>query len=154
IAAANLDEAPPEEDALICGDDAEAKRLALELAAKVVAGHALDAGPLASARTLEGLTAVIVNLNPRYRAHAGIAVTGIPDPGSRSFRSRAFPRSATETTSARSSPPQPSSKTETPSSSRRRPYRKPKAVSSPSMPSSPPTALGPSPARTPTSAGS
>ena len=45
---------------------------------KVVAGRALDAGPLASARTLEGLTAVIVNLNRRYKAHAGITVTGIP----------------------------------------------------------------------------
>ena len=79
IAAASLDAAPPEEDALICGDDAAAKELALALAGKVVAGRALDAGPLASARTLEGLTAVIVNLNRRYKAHAGIAVTGIPD---------------------------------------------------------------------------
>jgi NADPH-dependent F420 reductase len=78
IAAANLDEAPPQEDALVCGDDAGAKALALDLAAKVVAGRALDAGPLASARTLEGLTAVIVNLNRRYKAHAGIRVTGIP----------------------------------------------------------------------------
>ena len=42
-----------------------------------MAGRALDVGPLASARTLEGLTAVIVNLNRRYKAHAGIAVTGI-----------------------------------------------------------------------------
>lgn len=80
IAAANLDQAPPEEDALVCGDDADAKALALALAAKVVAGRALDAGPLASARTLEGLTAVIVNLNRRYKAHAGVAITGIPDP--------------------------------------------------------------------------
>jgi hypothetical protein len=80
IAAANLDEAPPKEDALICGDDAAAKLLALTLAGKLVAGRALDAGPLASARTLEGLTAVIVNLNRRYKAHAGIAVTGIPGP--------------------------------------------------------------------------
>ena len=72
IAAANLDEAPPEEDALVCGDDEDAKLLALELAGKVVAGRALDAGPLASARALEGLTAVIVNLNRRYKAHAGI----------------------------------------------------------------------------------
>jgi hypothetical protein len=77
IAAANLDEAPPEEDALICGDDAGAKELALALASKLVAGRALDVGPLASARTLEGLTAVIVNLNRRYRAHAGITVTGV-----------------------------------------------------------------------------
>jgi len=64
--------------AFVCGDDADAKALALELAAKLVAGRALDAGPLASARTLEGMTAVIVNLNRRYRAHAGIAATGIP----------------------------------------------------------------------------
>ena len=77
IAAANLDEAPPEEDALICGDDDGAKLLALELAGKVVAGRALDAGPLASARALEGLTAVIVNLNRRYKAHAGIRVSGV-----------------------------------------------------------------------------
>ena len=41
------------------------------------AGRALDAGPLASARALEGLTAVIVNLNRRYKAHAGIRVTGV-----------------------------------------------------------------------------
>jgi hypothetical protein len=77
IAAANLDEAPPDEDALVCGDDPNAKTLSLELAAKLVRGRALDAGPLASARALEGLTAVIVNLNRRYRAHAGIRVTGI-----------------------------------------------------------------------------
>jgi NADPH-dependent F420 reductase len=78
IAAASLDAEPPDEDALVCGDDERAKQLALELAGKVVAGRALDAGPLASARALEGLTAVIVNLNRRYKAHAGIRVTGIP----------------------------------------------------------------------------
>jgi len=77
LAAANLAAAPPDEDAFVCGNDPEAKNLALELAAGVISGRALDAGPLASARTLEGLTAVIVNLNKRYRAHAGIRVTGI-----------------------------------------------------------------------------
>jgi len=68
---------PPDEDALVCGDDTDAKELALELAAELVAGRALDAGPLASARALEGMTAVIVNLNRRYRGHAGIRVTGL-----------------------------------------------------------------------------
>jgi hypothetical protein len=77
IAAASLDHEPPHEDALICGDDERAKELGLELAAKLVAGRALDAGPLASARALEGLTAVIVNLNRRYKAHAGIRVSGL-----------------------------------------------------------------------------
>ena len=78
IAAASLGEKPPDEDALVCGDDPRAKALALELAGRVVAGRALDAGPLASARTLEGLTAVLVNLNRRYHAHSGIRVSGLP----------------------------------------------------------------------------
>jgi len=77
IAASNLEDAPPDEDALVCGDDERAKALALELAGKLVAGRALDVGPLASARALEGLTAVIVNLNRRYKAHAGIRVSGV-----------------------------------------------------------------------------
>jgi len=79
LAAASLgDDAPPDEDAFVCGDDPDAKALALDLAAVLVAGRALDAGPLASARALEGLTAVIVNLNKRYRGHAGVRVTGLP----------------------------------------------------------------------------
>jgi hypothetical protein len=77
IAASNLDEAPPEEDALVCGDDADAVTLTLRLVDKLVAGRALDVGPLASARALEGLTAVIVNLNRRYKAHAGVRITGL-----------------------------------------------------------------------------
>ncbi|MFL5941931.1 MAG: NADPH-dependent F420 reductase [Gaiellaceae bacterium] len=78
LAAGKLAHGRPDEDAFVCGDDADAKALALQLAAKVVAGRALDAGPLASARALEGMTAVIVNLNKRYKGHAGIRVTGLP----------------------------------------------------------------------------
>jgi 8-hydroxy-5-deazaflavin:NADPH oxidoreductase len=78
LAAGKLAHGRPDEDAFVCGDDADAKALALELAAKVVTGRALDAGPLASARALEGMTAVIVNLNKRYKGHAGIRVTGLP----------------------------------------------------------------------------
>ncbi len=78
LAASNLggDEAP-DEDTLVCGDDADAKTVVLELAAKVTSGRAIDAGPLASARALEGMTAVIVNVNRRYKAHAGLRVTGV-----------------------------------------------------------------------------
>lgn len=77
LAAANLADAPPEEDAFVCGDDAAAKALALDLAARVVSGMAVDCGPLASARALEGMTAVIVNVNKRYKAHAGLRLTGV-----------------------------------------------------------------------------
>jgi hypothetical protein len=68
---------PPREDAFVCGDDPEAKARALELAGRVIAGRALDAGPLAGARALEGLTAVIINLNKRYGGRAGIRVAGV-----------------------------------------------------------------------------
>jgi NADPH-dependent F420 reductase len=78
LAAGKLAHGVPDEDAFVCGDDADAKALALELAAKLVAGRALDAGPLASARALEGMTAVIVNLNKRYKGHAGVRITGLP----------------------------------------------------------------------------
>jgi 8-hydroxy-5-deazaflavin:NADPH oxidoreductase len=78
LAAGKLAHGRPDEDAFVCGDDAGAKALALELAGRVVAGRALDAGPLASARALEAMTAVIVNLNQRYKGHAGIRVTGLP----------------------------------------------------------------------------
>ena len=68
---------PPDQDALICGDDDDAKRLALELSERLVAGRALDVGPLANARALEGMTAVILNINKRHRAHAGVRITGL-----------------------------------------------------------------------------
>jgi NADPH-dependent F420 reductase len=78
LAARNLGgDAPPEEDALVCGDDQDAKAVVLDLAGRITSGRAIDCGPLASARALEGLTAVIVNVNKRYKAHAGIRVTGV-----------------------------------------------------------------------------
>jgi 8-hydroxy-5-deazaflavin:NADPH oxidoreductase len=78
LAAASLAQGKADGDALVCGDDAAAKELGLALAAQVVSGRALDAGPLASARALEGVTAVIVNLNKRYKGHAGVRVVGLP----------------------------------------------------------------------------
>jgi 8-hydroxy-5-deazaflavin:NADPH oxidoreductase len=79
LAAAHLAQAePPEEDVLVCGDDPHAKELSLELAGRLVRGRAIDAGPLANARALEGMTAVILNVNRRYKAHAGIRLVGLP----------------------------------------------------------------------------
>jgi NADPH-dependent F420 reductase len=79
LAASTLASAePPDEDAFVCGDDLEAKRLALGVAEQLIAGRAFDAGPLASARALEGMIAVAINLNKLYRGHAGLRVTGLP----------------------------------------------------------------------------
>jgi 8-hydroxy-5-deazaflavin:NADPH oxidoreductase len=76
FAAANLVEGDPG-DALICGGDDRAKELSLELAGRV-ADRAIDVGPLENSRALEGMTAVILNVNKRYKAHAGIRLTGLP----------------------------------------------------------------------------
>jgi NADPH-dependent F420 reductase len=76
FAAANLVEGDPG-DALVCGGDDRAKELSLELAGRV-AERAIDAGPLENSRALEGMTAVILNVNKRYKAHAGIRLTGLP----------------------------------------------------------------------------
>jgi NADPH-dependent F420 reductase len=78
LAASTLAAGPADGDALVCGDDPDTKRLSLELAGRVVTGRALDAGPLTSARALEGMTAVIVNLNRRYKGHAGVRIVGLP----------------------------------------------------------------------------
>jgi len=77
IAALKLAKSLPDEDAFVCGDDEEAKRRALELAAKIVKGRAIDAGPLETARALEAMTAVLLNVNRAYKTHAGLRVTGV-----------------------------------------------------------------------------
>jgi 8-hydroxy-5-deazaflavin:NADPH oxidoreductase len=77
-AAALLQPEPPDEDAFVCGDGPAAKEPALELAQQLVAGRAIDAGPLANSRALEAMTAVLLNVNRRYKTHAGLRVTGLP----------------------------------------------------------------------------
>lgn len=69
---------PSDQDALIAGDDPRAKQLALDLAGRLVAGRAIDAGPLANSRALEGMTAVILNVNKKFGVHAGLRLTGLP----------------------------------------------------------------------------
>jgi NADPH-dependent F420 reductase len=76
FAAANVVQGDPG-DALICGEDSDAKTRALELAEHLGA-RGVDAGPLANSRALEGMTSVILNVNKRYKAHAGIRITGLP----------------------------------------------------------------------------
>jgi len=68
-----------DEDVLVCGDRrADKKRVAdvIELIDGLRAG---DAGPLESARIVEPLTALLIGINGRYKAHAGIRITGLPD---------------------------------------------------------------------------
>lgn len=64
-------------DLLLCGGDAEAKQVVVELG-RAMGLRALDAGPLSNAGPLEGITALLATLNRRYRTkNAGIRITGL-----------------------------------------------------------------------------
>jgi 8-hydroxy-5-deazaflavin:NADPH oxidoreductase len=67
-----------EEDVILCGDDEDAKAVVAELAERLVEGRAVDAGRLEVARWLEPVTAVLLNVNRRYKASSGVRVTGLP----------------------------------------------------------------------------
>ena len=67
-------------DVLVCGDDDEARKLAIGLI-EDLGLRGLDAGPLRNAVALEALTPVLLHLNKRYGGTgAGIRVTGLPEP--------------------------------------------------------------------------
>ena len=40
----------------------------------------VDCGRLEMARITESLTALLISVNARYKVHAGIRITGLPDP--------------------------------------------------------------------------
>jgi 8-hydroxy-5-deazaflavin:NADPH oxidoreductase len=68
-----------ETDVLVVGDDPEARALVIQLADQIPGCRGIDSGPLRLARHLEGLTAVIVGINRRYRIHAGVRVTRLSE---------------------------------------------------------------------------
>lgn len=64
-------------DVLVCGDDATAKALVLELVGDLGL-RGLDAGPLENAVALESLTPVLLYMNKKYKGTSGIRFTGLP----------------------------------------------------------------------------
>ncbi len=70
-------ESPLDEDVLICGEDDEAKRVVARIAETLVEGRAVDTGPLETARWLETLTALLLNINRNYRSETGVRITGL-----------------------------------------------------------------------------
>jgi predicted dinucleotide-binding enzyme len=69
---------PLYEDENLWGDVEVAKAVVGALAERLVEGRAVDAGRLEVARWLEPLTAVLLNVNRRYKVSAGVRVTGLP----------------------------------------------------------------------------
>jgi NADPH-dependent F420 reductase len=79
VGAAHLaeDESHIDCDVLVCGDDNAAKAEAIALA-EAAGMRGIDAGPLQNGVVVEGLTAILIGLNIRYKARgAGIKITGI-----------------------------------------------------------------------------
>ena len=66
-----------EEDVLVCGEDAEAKALVLDLAGSVTGRRGIDAGRLLWARQLEPLTGVLISINKQYKVRSGLSLTGL-----------------------------------------------------------------------------
>ncbi|HYV16342.1 MAG TPA: NADPH-dependent F420 reductase [Conexibacter sp.] len=67
-----------DEDVLVCGDDAEAKRRVAELIGLIPGLRPIDAGKLEMARIAEQLTALMIGINVRHKVTAGIRLAGLP----------------------------------------------------------------------------
>jgi NADPH-dependent F420 reductase len=64
-------------DVLVCGDSKEAKARVRPLVEAIAGCRFIDGGPLANSRTVEAVTALLIGLNIRYKAHTGIRITGL-----------------------------------------------------------------------------
>jgi hypothetical protein len=72
----NLGE-PIDSDVLICGDDPEAVSVVSRIVAKIPGCRPLDAGELSNATAIEAFTAVLLQLNVRYKTRVAPKLTGI-----------------------------------------------------------------------------
>ena len=70
---------PLDQDVLVCGDSREDKREAAALIERIEGLRCVDCGRLEMSRTTESLTALLISVNVRYKAHAGVRLTGLPD---------------------------------------------------------------------------
>lgn len=68
---------PIDSDVLICSDDPEATKLAMEMSSKIPGVRPLDAGELSNATAIEAFTAVLLQLNVRYKTRVAPKLTGI-----------------------------------------------------------------------------
>ena len=68
---------PVEGDVVTCGDDEEAKALVMSLAERIPSLRAIDGGGLENSRYVEGITALLLNINRIYKGRSTIKVVGI-----------------------------------------------------------------------------
>jgi hypothetical protein len=68
-----------DEDILICGERKDDKARVARLIDVIPGLRAVNAGALEMARIVEQLTPLLISINIRYKTHAGIRITGLPD---------------------------------------------------------------------------
>jgi NADPH-dependent F420 reductase len=68
---------PIDSDVLICSDDAEAIKIVSEIVERIPGCRPLDAGELSNATAIEAFTAVLLQLNVRYKTRVAPKLTGI-----------------------------------------------------------------------------
>ncbi len=74
-----LKEAGPVDcDVIVCSDDRDAIALVQDLAAKIPGVRSINGGRLENARIVEQITALLIGMNIRHKAHSGIRITGLP----------------------------------------------------------------------------
>jgi len=66
-----------ETDVLVLGDDREATDLVQALVGRIAGMRGIYAGRLRNAHQVEALTANLISVNRRYKAHAGLRVTDV-----------------------------------------------------------------------------
>jgi NADPH-dependent F420 reductase len=66
-----------DEDVLLCGDSRDDKARAAELVERIDGLRPVDCGRLEMARIIEQLTPLIISINVRNKARAGIKITGL-----------------------------------------------------------------------------
>jgi NADPH-dependent F420 reductase len=70
-----------DEDVLLCGDRKADKARVADLVETIPGLRAVNGGPLEMARIVEQLTPLLISINARYKTHAGIRITGLPESG-------------------------------------------------------------------------
>jgi NADPH-dependent F420 reductase len=68
---------PIDSDVLICSDDPGATKIVSEIVDKIPGCRPLDAGSLSNATAIEAFTAVLLQLNVRYKTRVAPKLTGI-----------------------------------------------------------------------------
>jgi NADPH-dependent F420 reductase len=70
---------PLDQDVLVCGDRRADKQEAAAVIERIEGLRCIDCGRLEMSRTTESLTALLISVNSRYKIHAGIRLTSLPD---------------------------------------------------------------------------